>query len=465
MNRDWEALATHRATLDPARCGDPAFHLTLDGLELDFRRQLIDAAALDKLRHLLLARGFEAQREQLFAGEPVNNTEGRAALHMALRAGPGAYAVSDAVLAERERCLALDVSGFRDIVHIGIGGSQLGPELLVDALPKMGGTRQSVHFVANADGVALARVLGACTPEHTLFIVASKTFTTPETLLNATTARAWLVDALGEGAVARHFIAVTAAPQAAIEFGVSPEQVFSLWDWVGGRYSVWSAVGLPAMIALGREAWLEFLAGAQSIDDHFRAAPLATNLPVTMGLLAVWQRNFVGATTHAVLPYAESLRRLPAYLQQLVMESLGKRVDRDGRPVAHATAPVLWGATGTNGQHAFHQMLHQGTDAVAVDFIGFREPMAEPVHHHQMLLANLYAQADALWQGHETGDPHRDCPGGRSSSVLMFDRLNPYSLGQLLALYEHQVFVQAVMWNLNPFDQFGVEYGKRLAQR
>ena len=434
----------------------------LDGLQFDFSRQTFSEQDLAGLMARLEACDFSGWRDRLFAGDPVNATEGRAALHMALRGQAGEYPVSEEVIAERERCFAFDASRFRDVVNIGIGGSYLGPALVVDALGSTGA--QQFHFVANVDGAALSRVLAKCIPSSTLFIVASKTFTTQETLLNARSARAWLVDALGEAAVADHFVAVTAAKDKAVAFGIREDNVFGCWDWVGGRYSLWSAMGLAAMIALGRDRFTELLEGARSVDVHFRDAALSENLPVLMAMVAAWNRE-QGAASHAVLPYAEALQLLPAYLQQLVMESLGKRVDRDGKPVSSATSPVVWGMTGTNGQHAFHQMLHQGTDRVSVDFIGFREPVEGPAHHHEILLANLFAQAEALWTGRSTGDAHRDCPGGRPSNILLFDRLSPFNLGRLLALYEHQVFVLSVLWNINPFDQFGVELGKEIASR
>ncbi len=434
----------------------------LDGLQFDFSRQTLSEDDLSGLMARLEACDFAGWRSRLFAGDAVNTTESRAALHMALRARAGEYAVSDEVIAERERCFDFDASRFRDVVNIGIGGSHLGPALVVDALRPTGAQR--FHFVANVDGAALSRVLARCTPSSTLFIVASKTFTTQETLLNAQSARAWLVDALGEAAVADHFVAVTAAKDKAVAFGIREERVFGCWDWVGGRYSLWSAMGLSAMIALGRDRFSELLEGARSVDIHFREAPLSENLPVLMAMVAAWNRE-QGAGSHAVLPYAEVLQLLPSYLQQLVMESLGKRVDREGKPVNGVTSPVVWGMTGTNGQHAFHQMLHQGTDKVSVDFIGFREAVEGPVHHHEVLLANLFAQSEALWAGRSTGEAHRDCPGGRPSNILLFDRLTPYNLGRLLALYEHQVFVLSVLWNINPFDQFGVELGKEIASR
>jgi glucose-6-phosphate isomerase len=465
VNPAWQALLARRGDIDPDYMGDPTFRREWDGIHLDFTRQLFDTDTFVGLLALAYDCGVEEWRSRLFAGDKVNHTEDRAALHMALRAPAGTFPVSDAVVAELERCIAFDADGFTDIVNIGIGGSHLGPALVVDALWPFHVGHRRFHFVANADGADLARTLSGCNPKTTLFIVASKTFTTQETLLNAQSARAWLENALGEDAVARHFVAVTTAGERAAAFGIPAERVFGFWDWVGGRYSVWSAIGLSVMIALGRDGFSRFLAGAHAVDTHFQDAPYGDNLPVLMALVAVWNRNIVGTTSHAVLPYAESLRLLPAYLQQLVMESLGKRVDRDGQVVDHATAPVVWGMQGTNGQHAFHQMLHQGTDVVPVDFIGFRQPVAGQVHNQSVLNTHLRAQADALWQGRDTGEPHRDCPGRRPSTILEFERLDPYSLGQLLALYEHQVFVQSVLWNLNPFDQFGVELGKDLAAR
>ncbi len=460
----WQRLAGLKADAHDAARNT---HVELDGFTFDFSRYALTAEILDQLIALAEAQDLAGWRERLFAGELVNTTEQRAAMHMALRAERGdAWSVLEEVLDQRARCHAFadtirSEAKITDVVNIGIGGSHLGPALVCDALLESGDLR--THFVANVDGADLGRVLAQCEPESTLFIVASKTFTTQETLLNARGARAWLVEALGEDAVGTHFAAVSAYPARAAEFGIPADRVFAIWDWVGGRYSLWGAIGLPAMIALGRERFDALLAGAREIDDHFLNAHLAENIPVLMGLIGVWNRNFAGATSHAVLPYADALNLLPAYLQQLVMESLGKRVDRDGHEVGYPTGPVVWGMPGTNGQHAFHQLLHQGTDAIAVDFIGFRDSVEGLDGHQRVLVANLRAQADALAAGRRTGDPHRDCPGGRGSNVLMFDRLTPRNLGRLIALYEHQVFVQAVIWNLNPFDQFGVELGKDLA--
>lgn len=453
--------------------------LSLDGCRFDHTRQRIDGEVLEALFALAREQDVEGWRARLYAGEAVNASEGRAALHMALRARPGdewttaGESATDMVLAERARCLAFadavregehtGATGerFTDVVNIGIGGSHLGPALVADALAgrqsQVGSHVLRTHFVANVDRADLDRTLDRCRPASTLFIVASKTFTTQETLVNAIAARGWLTEALGADAVGAHFTAVTVHPDRAADFGISGRRVFSFWDWVGGRYSVWSAIGLGAMIALGRERFAAFLDGAREIDLHFRDAPLESNLPVRMALVAVWNRNFEGAASNAVLPYAEPLALLPAYLQQLEMESLGKRVDRDGSIVDYGTAPVVWGMPGTNGQHAFHQWLHQGTDPVAVDFIGFRD-------RGRAVNANLMAQARALAEGSDGGDALRDCPGARPSTVLSFDTLDARNLGRLLALYEHKVFVQSVVWNLNPFDQWGVELGKKLAK-
>lgn len=485
MSPAWQALEARHQSLSDRPLADlvradrtrfERFSVGLDGLLYDFSRQHLDAGALEALLALAEERDLAGWRARLYAGEAVNASEQRPALHMALRARAGdewvagGEAVTDMVLAERARCHAFAdelCAGGRiaDVVNLGIGGSHLGPALICDALgAAYGRERPRAHFVANADGADIGRVLAQCRPESTLFIVASKTFTTQETLLNATSARNWLTAALGDGAAAAHFAAVTAHPDRAALAGIPGRQVFAMFDWVGGRYSLWSAIGLPAMIALGRGHFDALLDGAREIDLHFRDAPPERNIPVLMGLIGVWNRNFAGASSHAVLPYAEALRRLPAYLQQLVMESLGKRVDRDGREVDYATAPVVWGMPGTRGQHAFHQLLHQGTDPVPVDFIGFREAVEGPDGHRHVLLANLIAQAEALLIGRGSGDAQRDCPGGRPSSVLLFDRLDPRNLGRLIALYEHQVFVQSVIWNLNPFDQWGVELGKQLGR-
>ena len=410
----------------------------------------------------------------MFAGEHINASEDRAVLHVALRSALQAFPdgndvmplvrkakqgmrdFSDAV--RGGRLLGHSGKPLRTVINIGIGGSDLGPRMVTQALWRHADAPQSVHFVANADPGDLAHVLTQAQPETTLFIVASKTFTTVETLGNAQLARAWLIKALGsEAAVKAHFAAVTANIAAAADFGIAPERCFPLWDWVGGRYSVWSSVGLPVAIAIGMDRFEQLLAGARAMDEHFLSAPLEANMPMLLALLGIWYANFFGAESHAVLPYAEALRELPAYLQQLEMESNGKGVDRDGQTVDYATVPVVWGAPGTNSQHAFHQMLHQGTHLVPCDFL-------VPVEGSGAAAENALAQAAALMAGKAAVLPQRRFDGNRPSSTIMFKALDPNTLGQLLALYEHKVFVQGIIWNLNSFDQWGVELGKEIAR-
>jgi glucose-6-phosphate isomerase len=470
-----------RVVLDDPRRHE-RFSVRLDGFLFDYSRQSVDDEVRDALIELAVQQDIAAWRERFYAGEVVNVTEKRAAMHMALRGEPGdrwqalGRPVTDEVLAERARCYVFaeairdgtlrGASGarFTDVIEIGIGGSHLGPALVCDALAHLADPGIRVHFVSNADGTDLGRTLARCRPESTLVVAASKTFTTQETMLNAHSARKWLESALGPTAVAKQFAAVTADVDRAAEFGIPEHQVFRIWDWVGGRFSLWGAIGLPAMIALGPRRFDELLAGAHEIDLHFRDAPLAENVPVLMGMIGIWNRNFRGAASHAVLPYAEALRGLPAYLQQLVMESLGKCVDRSNRHVDYPTAPVVWGMQGTQGQHAFYQLLHQGADTIGIDFICFREPVEGPRDHHPTVLANVVAQAEALLIGSRGAEAYRDCAGGRASTVMVFDRLDPRNLGRLVALYEHQVFVQSVVWDLNAFDQWGVELGKKLGR-
>jgi glucose-6-phosphate isomerase len=450
----WTKLATHAEgwrdtrlaalfAADPRRAAH--FGAQAHGLHLDFSRQRVSALTLRLLAQLLEERGFADWRAALFGGEPINVTEGRAVRHAALRAGPAAPAeVKDALA--RMRALAAGLGGVRRIVHLGTGGSDLGARLLVDAL----GARAAieVRFAANIDPLDLARALEGAEPATTLVVAVSKTFTTAETLANARAARDWLA---GRGRI----FAVTAHEDRARAFGAA--EVLPMWDWVGGRFSVWSAASFSALAALGAEAFDEFLAGGRDMDEHFLAAPAEKNLPVLLALLGVWNANFLDAATHCVLPYAHALRLLPAYLQQLEMESNGKRVDREGRATGYATAPVVWGAEGTVSQHSFHQLLHQGTQAVPCDFV-VAGVSAE-------LDANAEAQARALAFG--TEDPalpaHRRYPGDRPSSTLRLARLDARHLGRLVAAYEHKVFTQGVLWNVNSFDQWGVELGKQLA--
>jgi glucose-6-phosphate isomerase len=424
------------------------------GLEFDYALQLIDDGVMQRLLQLAQERGLPEWRAALFEGAAINTSEQRAVGHLALRAGEAAPRDVLATL-DRMRQLAQRLHGegrIRRIVHLGTGGSALGPRLIVDALGERG-TDPEVHFAANIDPLDLERALTGAQPQTTLFVVVSKTFTTEETLANAHTARRWLA---GRD-LAQHFIAVTGNEAAARAFGIS--EVLPLPETVGGRFSLWSAAGLSALCTIGAERFDTLLAGAREMDRHFVAAPLERNVPVLMALLGIWNVNFLGAATHAVLPYAHALRLLPAYLQQLEMESNGKCVDREGRALDYATAPVVWGAEGTVGQHSFHQLLHQGTQMVPVDFV-VAAVSAE-------LDANARAQAGALAFGtrEPTLPPHRRHPGNRPSSTLRLERLDALNLGRLLALYEHKVFTQGVIWNINSFDQWGVELGKTLARR
>jgi glucose-6-phosphate isomerase len=471
----WKALAAHRDRIAAVSLGEmfasdgsraARFSLEFGDLLLDFSKQRVDAEALRLLFALAAQAQVPAWIARMFAGEPVNNTEGRAALHAALRSDsaefPPGRNVMPAVHAARDqmRRFVEEVrgSGIADVVNIGIGGSDLGPRMLVRALRGICRAAPRLHFVANVDPADLEGALQGLNPRTTLFIVASKTFTTAETLANAARARRWLEAGLGAPAdVPGHFAAVTANTAGAVAFGVPAARVFPLWDWVGGRYSVWSAVGLPVALACGMEAFEELLEGARAVDAHFHTTAMERNLPAVLALLEIWNVNFLGAASRAVLPYSEDLRELPAYLQQLEMESNGKRTDREGNEVDYATAPVVWGAAGTPSQHSFHQLLHQGTPLVPVDFVVV-------AGGDRALAANALAQSAALAFGHAApGAPHRSLPGNRPSNTLLLARLDPHALGQLIALHEHKTFVQGVIWNIDSFDQWGVERGKTLA--
>ncbi|HET8789551.1 MAG TPA: glucose-6-phosphate isomerase, partial [Actinomycetes bacterium] len=452
----------------------------------------------DTLRMLVaLAKraGVEQLRDAMFAGEHINVTEDRAVLHTALRAPEGRQVRVDGhdVVPEvhevlgRMRAFAEEVrSGrwlghtgrpIRNVVNIGIGGSDLGPAMAYEALLPYTDRSRRFRFVSTVDGADIAEATGDLDPAETLFVVSSKTFTTIETLTNARTARAWLVDALGdEAAVSRHFVAVSTNAEKVAEFGIDPANMFGFWDWVGGRYSYPSAIGLSLMVAIGPDHYDELLAGFHRMDEHFRTAPFECNLPVLLGLLGVWYINFFGAETQAVLPYSQYLGRFPAYLQQLDMESNGKSVTLDGAPVGVDTGPVLWGQPGTNGQHAFYQLIHQGTRLVPCDFIGICRPAEVVGDHHDLLMANFLAQTEALAFGKTREEveaegvspdlaPHRTFPGNRPTSTILAPELSPSVLGQLTALYEHKVFTQGVIWDINSFDQWGVELGKVLATR
>ena len=500
----WQALQAHRQQWqkkslrqlfaeDARRVHD--FSLELPGLYADYSRNLIDRETLGLLLQLAESAGLGDERERLFNGSIVNSTEQRAALHTLLRRGAGttpthlrshAEQIADTLGRMREFSEQLrhgTLHGarnerFTDIVNIGIGGSHLGPEMVLGALTPSGNVGPRVHFISNVDPAHVARVLAPLDPAHTLVIVASKTFTTQETLANARSARAWLVGALGEAAVARHFVAVSAATQKAVEFGIAAERIFGFWDWVGGRYSLWSAVGLSISVGLGFDKFEALLQGAARMDAHFRDAPTEENLPVILALLGIWYVNFWQAGTRAVIPYRQDLHLLVPYLQQLEMESCGKRVRRDGEDVDYATAPVIWGDVGTNGQHAFFQLLHQGTPMVPVDFIAVVEDAGGNRTQQHMLLSNCFAQAEALMLGRSLQEAgaglskadaglaaHKTFPGNRPSTLLLLDRLDAGTLGMLIALYEHRTFVQSCIWDINPFDQMGVELGKQLAER
>lgn len=435
----------------------------------DLSKNLIDREAQALLLELARACRLESHRDAMFAGEAINNTEQRAVKHWLLRAPPDAasdpdaaqvHATLDAMLAYAERLRA--DGAITDVVNIGIGGSDLGPQMAVAALDAFAAPAKRLHFVSNIDGHELAAVLRRLRPESTLFLIASKTFTTIETMTNARSARAWF-EAAGGRDIARHFAALTTNVEAARGFGIST--TFGFWDWVGGRYSVWSAIGLPVAIAVGAAGFRQLLAGAHEMDRHFATQPLEHNLPARLGLLDVWNRNFHGFSSRSIAPYHSALRRLPAYLQQLEMESNGKRVDAQGRPLSQASSPVLWGEPGTNGQHAYFQMLHQGTDVVPVEFIAVRQAAHGLPGHHELLLANALAQAQALMQGQRDACGYRDFPGNRPSTFFLLDQLTPASLGALLALHEHRVFVSGSLWGIDSFDQWGVELGKALALR
>ena len=441
----------------------------------DLSKNLWDRSAEALLLDMAQATGLAQHRDAMLGGQPINSTEGRAVLHTLLRRPAGlslpgddssiaghladVHTTLDAMLAYADAVRADDA--ITDIVNIGIGGSDLGPHMAVLALEQFRARGKRLHFVSNVDGHELHTALQSLRPQNTLFLIASKTFTTAETMTNAASALAWFEQQGGHN-VGRHFAALTTNVEAARALGITT--TFGFWDWVGGRYSLWSAIGLPVAIAIGSAGFRDLLAGAHAMDEHFRTTPFAQNLPVRLGLLDVWYRNFHGFTSRCIAPYHAALRRLPAYLQQLEMESNGKRVARDGTPLALATSPVLWGEPGTNGQHAFFQMLHQGTDVLPLELIAVRQATHPLKGHHEKLLANALAQAQALMVGKEGEDGHRHFPGNRPSTFLLLDALTPASLGALIALQEHRVFVSGSLWGINSFDQWGVELGKVLAR-
>ncbi len=479
------------------------FSRQADGLLLDFSKQRLDQDALNHLVALAEAADVAGWRQRLFDGEKINVSERRAVLHPALRyladtpfpsassdVMPDVRKVRQQMAAIVEQLRSGNWKGYsgdtiRHVVNIGIGGSDLGPKMATRALSAFAHPGLHVHFVSNLDGAHMAPLLETLDPRSTLFIIASKTFTTQETMINAASARNWMLAHTGsEEALAKHFVAVSAHPELAAEFGIPPAQVLPMWDWVGGRYSLWSAVGLPLAVSIGMSGFERLLAGAQAMDQHFRHTPLKDNLPVLLALLGIWNTNFLGAHTSAIVPYNESLRHLPGYLQQLEMESNGKTVNRDGQPLTCPANPIVWGEIGANGQHAFFQLLHQGGWLVPCDFIATALSDYPLPGHQAPLLANCFAQSAALAFGKTEAEarseleaaglsagqrdallPHKVFAGNQPSTTLLLPRLDPYHLGLLLALYEHKVFVQGVIWGINSFDQWGVELGKQLASR
>ncbi len=501
----WTALARHCTRLQATNlrelfAADPGrgerFACEAAGIYLDYAKNRIDDAVLASLLQLAEQSGLRARIDAMFRGDRINVSENRSVLHVALRAPrgesiivdghdvvPEVHAVLDRMSAFADRVRSGDWKGhtgrrIRNVINIGIGGSDLGPVMAYEALRFYSARDMTFRFVSNVDGTDFAEAVRDLDAAETLFIVASKTFTTLETMTNAHTARDWMQAALGrdKGAVARHFVAVSTNAEKVTEFGIDTANMFGFWDWVGGRYSMDSAIGLSTMLAIGPDHFRAMLAGFHAMDEHFRTAPFERNLPVLMGLLAVWHNDFFGAQTVAVLPYEQYLKRFPAYLQQLTMESNGKHVTLDGVPVASDTGPVYWGEPGTNGQHSFYQLIHQGTRLIPCDFIGFAKSLNPLGRHHDMLLANVFAQAEALAFGKTAAEvkaegtpdwlvPHRVFEGNRPSNTLLLDQLTPEALGKLVALYEHNVFTQGTIWGIDSFDQWGVELGKVLAQR
>jgi glucose-6-phosphate isomerase len=507
----WRALQSHAEAMAAVQlrdlfAGDPdrfkRFSLRFDDLLLDYSKNRVTGETLRLLFDLARQAELEAWRARMFAGDKINTTEHRAVLHVALRNrsnrpirvdGEDVMPAVNAVLGQM-RAFSEQVRGgawrghtgktITDFVNIGIGGSDLGPLMVCEALKPYQRADLRPHFVSNVDGAHLVHTLAGLDPARTLFIIASKTFTTQETMTNAGSARSWLLEKLGPDAdVAKHFVALSTNTREVQAFGIDPQNMFVFWDWVGGRYSLWSAIGLSIALAVGIERFEELLAGGHAMDEHFRTAPLERNLPVVLGLIGVWYRNFLGASTHAILPYDQHLHRFPAYFQQGDMESNGKSVRRDGARVDYATGPIIWGEPGTNGQHAFYQLIHQGTELIPADFLAAAESLTPLGDHHVKLLANFFAQTEALAFGKTAEQaraelvaeglagealaalvPHKVFPGNRPTNSILYRRLDPDTLGRLIALYEHKIFTQGVLWNINSFDQWGVELGKQLAK-
>ncbi len=507
----FQALQAHHATAAQWHLRDlfarqpdrfERMHVRAAGLLLDYSKNRLNADTLSLLMSLARERGVEALREAMFSGEKINFTEQRAVLHTALRAPADAcdaqvdgqpvaaevHAVLQHIREFSERVRGGQWRGYTgreitDIVNIGIGGSFLGPQMVCTALRDYRHARLTAHFVSNVDGHDLDEVLARIDPETTLFIVASKTFTTQETMLNAKSARAWFLQHGKSEDLAKHFVAVSTNAKEVSAFGIDTENMFPFWDWVGGRYSVWSAIGLPIALLIGYDHFAQFLAGAHAMDRHFREAPLESNMPVIQALVGIWNRNFLDSASLTIAPYHQWLRFFPAYLQQLDMESNGKRITRDGTPVSVETCPAIWGDVGTNGQHAYFQLLHQGTDITPIDFIAVLKPSHTIAEHQQALLANCFAQSEAFMRGKDADEvradlqaqglpeaelaaliPHKTFDGNRPSNTLLLPELSPHALGAMIALYEHKTFVQGAIWGINSFDQWGVELGKVLAK-
>jgi len=507
----WRELQAHKLEIETLQMREmfleeskrfERFSIQWEGLMLDYSKNRITTRTMELLLNLARNAGLEKKRDAMFEGGTINVTEHRAVLHTALRRPSGYFLevegldlsteIAD-VLAQMKDCCERVISGtwkgytgnrMTDVVNIGIGGSDLGPYMVTEALRPFAHGRLQVHFVSNIDGTHISETLKKLNPETTLFIIASKTFTTQETLTNAMTAREWfLTHARDESHIAKHFVAVSTNRTKVVEFGIDEANMFRFWDWVGGRYSLWSSIGLSIALFLGFDHFQELLNGANAMDEHFRNEPLERNIPVLLALLGIWYNNFFAFSSHAVIPYDQYLHRFPAYLQQLDMESNGKRVNCEGNTVTCATGPVIWGEPGTNSQHAFFQLLHQGTEVIPADFIVPLKTQNPVGEHHDILLANCFAQTEALMKGKNEPEvrkeleaigcddaelkmllPHKVFPGNRPTNTILVDEINPFSLGSLIAIYEHKVFVQGIIWQINSFDQWGVELGKQLAK-
>ena len=506
----WKALASHVPSIPAMRelfAKDPTRAFTLshrwNDLFLDYSKNRVTPETLKLLRQLLQEAKVEELRDRMFRGDKINCTENRSVLHIALRRPanqpllvdgqdvmPEVEATRQHMKVFSEQVRSGSWKGYKgqpisDIVNIGIGGSDLGPVMVTEALKPFARRDLKMHFVSNIDSTQLVEVLRICQPSTTLFLVASKTFTTQETLTNAHSARSWfLKEASDEKHIAKHFVALSTNEAAVKKFGIDPANMFPFWDWVGGRYSLWSAIGLTIALSIGYDRFAELLEGAHAMDEHFLKTPVEQNLPMTLALLGIWYNNFHDAQTHAILPYDQYLHRFPAYFQQGDMESNGKGVDRDGKPVTWSTGPVIWGEPGTNGQHAFYQLIHQGTKLIPCDFLASVETFNPMGAHHDILLANFFAQTEALMKGKTEAEarteltqeglkgealekliPHKVFPGNRPTNSILVQRFDPKTLGSLIALYEHKIFVQGAIWNINSYDQMGVELGKQLAKK